>query len=264
MFRHPSCIVLERLFNYHLGKLTGTLVERREGGYVLTPLGYNLLRSIEDLSAFSYETEPEQRIDTACPFCGDNLVAVYSRELLTVRCRSCEALSSGRFTTVGIQSTTGTDLSIDDLLRRAALNLFSKLRKSRHGICWDCLGELTRELTFCGGHNPGDGTCPDCEHRYSARVRVECQCCSAGGLGPLLEYALTHPATVAFYDRHGAGPKQIGPWRYRVTAFEGATETVVDRDPVTVEFRFSYEGESRRLTAHEHPEGPRLEPNYHS
>jgi len=249
-------------FNYHLGKLTDTLIEKHEDGYVLTPLGYNLLRSIDDLTAFSYETKPEQQVDTPCPFCGGELVVTYSRELLTVRCRNCEALSSGRFTTVGIRSTTGTDLSIDGLLRRAALNLFSKLRKSRHGVCWDCLGELARELTLCDSHDPGDGTCPNCEHRYTARVRVECQYCSAGGLGPLLEYALSHPATVAFYDCHGAGPKQLGPWRYRVTAFKRATEAVVDRDPATVEFRFEYQGESRRVTAHERPGGLCFESEY--
>ena len=248
-------------FNYHLGKLTGNLVEKREDGYVLTPLGYNLLRSIDDLTAFSYETEPEQQINTPCPFCGGDLFVTYSRELLTVRCRDCEALSSGRFTTIGIRATAGRDLSVDGLLRRAALELFSKLRKSRHGICWDCSDKLTRELVLCESHEPGGGgTCPDCEHRYATRVRVECQYCSAGGLGPLFEYALTHPATIAFYDRHDAGPTQVGPWEYRVTAFEGATETIVDHDPVTVAFRFECEGEPWRLTAHERPDGLRFEP----
>lgn len=235
-------------FNYHIGRLTGKLVEKQDGEYVLTPLGYNLMRSIQELRSFSYEVQPEQRIDTPCPFCGGDLVTEYRRELVRVRCCDCGGLSGGELMSARIRATA-TDLGMRQLLDRAVLNLFSRLRKSRYGVCWNCLNRLEQSLVVCGDHQRREGgACAECLTRHRVRTRVECQNCDTSDSGPLLEYAVTHPVTMAFFHRHGTGPAQRGPWRYWLAAFENASERLVENSPTTVGFEFEHAKESCLVT----------------
>lgn len=240
-------------FNYHLGQLTGTLVEKREDGYALTPLGYNLMRSIERYSSFAYETRPERTLEEPCPFCGGDLVGAYRREIVSIRCRDCDGLAApGNFTFVQLPSTGTADLSTAGLIDAATLELFSKVTASGHGFCWSCHAAVAPSLECCDAHEPtAGGTCDRCGQRFRTTIHVECDRCGTRGQGPLLEYVLTVPDVGARLRAADVGPRQVGPWRYRLAAFGAVAETVVATDPVAVEFDFALDDRSFTVTVDE-------------
>jgi hypothetical protein len=227
-------------FNYHLRQLDGVLVESREDGYVLTPLGYNLMQSIDRYDAFEYATLDERVIEDPCPYCGGDLAAEYSREVLSVRCRDCGGLASeGSFTFVEVSATGERRPGMSDLLDAATLAMFRKIRASSQGICWDCRSAMERSIERCEAHVRGPGgVCDECDLRYEAAVDAECPDCGANGRGPILEYAIVSPTVGAFFAGFDSGPAQVGPWKYRLAALGAATERVVDTDPVVVEYGF--------------------------
>jgi hypothetical protein len=236
-------------FNYHLDQLTGTLVDQREGGYVLSPLGYNLLHAIDRYRDYEYSTREEWTVGADCPFCDGRLVADYRRDVLSVRCRDCGGLASeGNFTFVELPATGTGGLSGDDLLDVATLAMFSKIRASKHGFCWDCNARMRTDITHCQSHTRGsDGICPECSLRFRTNVDATCETCGTSGHGPVVEYALLDPRVARFLDGHGRSLDQVGPWQYRLGAFRAVRETALDTDPTTVEVVFGIGEETMRV-----------------
>jgi hypothetical protein len=244
-------------FNYHLRQLDGVLVADRDDGYVLTPLGYNLMRSIGRYDDFEYATVDERAVDDPCPFCDGTLVVEYSREVLSVRCRDCGGLASGgNFTFVEVPSTGAGALDVTELLDAATLAMFEKVRSASRGICWDCRGAMDRSVGVCEGHDTGpDGTCGACDLRFATDVSAVCENCGNRGQGPALEYAVAAPGVAAFFDRFGLGPGTAGPWGYRLAAMGTASETVRETDPVTVDVTFEHEDAACTATVADRPDG---------
>ena len=236
-------------FNYHLGQLSGVLVEDLEDGYVLTPLGYNLMRAIERYATFEYDTVDEQVLDDPCPFCGGDLVADYRREILGVRCRDCPGLAlDGNFTFVQLPATGAQHLSMPGLLDAATLAMFSKITASFHGVCWECHAPMERTFEVCEEHEPDfEGICAACDLRYRTLVRANCPNCGTGGRGPVLEYAIVSSAVRALFADAGLGPEQVGPWNYRLAAFESVAGTTVETDPIAVEIAFELDGRTEHV-----------------
>jgi len=235
-------------FNYHLGKLTDIVLRDREDGYVLTPLGYNLMQAIDQYGDFGYDIRKSQALDSPCPYCGGDLVGEYRRGIVSVTCRDCGGLASGgNFTFVEVSGSGTSSLSMAALLDIATLSMFSKIRSSRYGFCWNCSGLLHRALNHCADHAPTDtGICERCDHRYRTRIHVECPTCGTSGGGPGLEYAIVSPMVMTFYEDRGSGPAAVGPWEYRLAALGAAEETVVEMDPLAVDINFIL-GDTNRL-----------------
>ena len=233
-------------FNYHLERLTGGLVEFRGDGYVLSPLGYNVMRALDTFATFEYETVDESHLPGPCPFCAGELVASYRREILEVRCRDCGGLAEdGNFTFVQLESSTAEGVGIERLLDAGTLRLERRVDSSHHGLCWECYGRLDRSVVLCRDHDRGeDGICEDCRHRYAGHVEIDCRNCGTGGTGPLVEYAALVPAVRAAFEREGCGPATLGPWGFRLAAFGAVTEDVISRTPPTVTCRFDPGGET--------------------
>jgi DNA-binding transcriptional ArsR family regulator len=237
-------------FNYHLGELTGTLVDDVEDGYVLTPLGYNLMRAIDRYADFEYDTIDEWAVSDPCPFCDGTLAATYRREVLEVRCRDCAGLGAdGNFTFVELSSIGAQYLEREQLLDAAILALSSKVRSSMWGVCWDCNAPMETTLVLCDDHDPGSGgTCSNCENRYRTRVRASCPTCGTSGFGPIAEYAIVTDAVGAFFETADRGPSSVGPWQYRLTALEATTERVTGTEPATTEITFAFREDTCRAT----------------
>lgn len=244
----PFSVLLERTgiddsgnFNYHLGRLGDVLVEHRDGGYVLTPLGFNLMHAIDTYATFEYETVLPTEIDDACPFCGDSLVVSYERELVHVRCPGCGGLGGdGNVQFVKVPATGVQRLGHRAMLDVATLVLESRVRSSLHGFCWGCRSRIDRTVFVCEEHEPGsDGHCEHCDGRFESFLKVNCGNCGLSGAGPLLEYALVTPAVQGFLAQHGENPDEDGPWRSRLRALNALTETVVSTDPIEVAFEFA-------------------------
>jgi len=233
-------------FGYHLERLVGTLLEKTAEGYLLSPLGYNIMRALDTYATFEYETLEETVLADPCPFCGGALVASYQREVLEVNCRNCDGLAeTGYFTFVQLESTTAADLDTQDLLDAGIQNLEQRVRSSLYGRCWECHRTLERTLEHCDEHTAtGAEVCPECDHRYAMLIDVNCPNCGTGGRGPLFEYAMLVPEVRMLFADRGLGARQVGPWRYRLTAFGAVEETDLTTDPPGVTYRFVLKDDS--------------------
>ena len=225
-------------FNYHLRQLEGTLLERTDDGYALSPLGFHVLQALETQATGTEIELGPATLDDPCPFCGGELVASYEREILAVECRDCPGLGGGDINLVRCPPVPGREL--EELLEIGVSRLLTQLSTVARGRCPACDGPMSSTTTHCSEHVPG-GDCPACSVRFATRTESTCDACGAGGVGPLSEQAFVEPATVAFFERHGLGPHSASPWRYRLAFLSGLTETVRSTDPLTAAFAFEPE-----------------------
>ena len=230
-------------FNYHLGKLSGTLVEQYDDGYHLSPLGYNLMRAIEQFGTFEYDTTSETELEEPCPFCGGSMVGAYERQLVQVRCRDCGGLAEdGNLTFVQLPATGVQHHDLETMLDVAILELESRVRASKHGVCWQCHDATERTFTECDDHRlDATGICVNCNSRFNSDVHVDCSNCGTSGAGPLFEYALVTPEVRSGLRSVKPELSAFGPWKFRLAAFEGLSETIRSAEPLTVEYEFRFE-----------------------
>ncbi len=247
-------------FNYHLGQLTDVLVDGRDDGYVLTPLGYNLMRAIDRYTIYEYDPLEPWTLEDPCPYCDGRLSAAYRREVLEVTCQDCGGLSGeGNFTYVELPATGAGELDRGELLDAATLAMGSKIRSSARGICWDCYAPMTLEVDVCRTHERGErGICPTCTDRHQSKVDVACPTCGTSGHGPVLEYAIASSPVATFFDGVDRGPWSVGEWRYRLAALGAASERVLASDPVAVAFTFTVEDASYEVVVEERDAGIKL------
>lgn len=206
--------------------------------------------AIDRYTTYQYGTRDDWTIADPCPFCDGRLSAEYRREILEVRCLDCAGLAEeGNFTFVDLPSSGIRELDRQELLDAAAFTMMSRIRSSIHGICWDCHAPLSLDANVCDEHTERmDGNCATCRQRYQATIGVSCATCGTEGFGPLVEYAIISPPVRTFFESLGSAPWDIGPWRYRLTALESVSETVLQTGPLTVAFEFSSAGATRGIT----------------
>lgn len=232
-------------FNYHLDQLVGVLVEDHDEGYLLSPLGYNLMRAIDAHAALEYETIERTELADPCPFCGGTLAASYRREMLSVECVDCGGLGDGGdFLHTQIPMTTTGTLDVPSLLDVGSHNVTQRVGTSFQGFCWECHGPVDRTLMACRDHQRNEeGYCPECGGRFAVKLDVECPNCGTGGAGSLVEYAMVTPAVQALFADHGRGLRQIGPWAYRLAALEAVEQRDVTADPTGATYRLEVGGD---------------------
>ena len=233
-------------FNYHLGVLTDRFVERTDGGYVLSPLGFSVMQAIDAHTAFSDRTIEPTALEASCPFCSGSLLASYDREILRVACSDCEALGGGDLFRVRCPATGSATLELPALLDVGVLRLLTQVSAARYGFCPACYGATELSLTRCPAHDPPG--C-DCGRRSPIGCDVECTACGAGGSGPLAEQAFADPRTIAFFDGHSLGPQSAGLFEYRLAFLSRLDDRVVSTEPLTVAFEVVIAGDRRRLLA---------------
>ena len=236
-------------FNYHLGELTDRFVERTDGGYVLSPLGFSVMQAIDAHTAFTDRTIEPTALQASCPFCSGSLLASYGREILRVGCPDCEALGDGDLFRVRCPATGSAGLDLPDLLDVGVLRLLTQVDAARHGFCPACYGETELSLAFCADHHPPG--CEGCGRRSPVGSDVECTACGAGGSGPLAEYVFADPRTIASFERHGLGPESVGLFDYRLAFLSRFEERLLSTDPLVVEYEVRDDDERFRLTVRE-------------
>lgn len=228
-------------FNYHLEKLTGDLIEKRADGYVLSPLGFNLMRSITTYEGFEYRTLPGTPLEDDCPFCGGRLVASYERELVQTECEDCGGLAHGTIGNVHLPVTEIGVVDVGRVLDAATLRLQSRVEHASYGVCWRCQADIEPEIEVCTDHDPApDGVCRACENRYRASFGIDCAECQTAGLGPLVEVALVSPIVAGFFADHDAGRRSNGAFRYRLDGFASIEEAVTRVDPPAIRYHVTW------------------------
>lgn len=227
-------------FNYHLQSLEGVTVERTDDGYLLTPLGYNLMRMIDRYASFEYQQRSPTVLDRSCPFCDGELVGRYERELLHVRCQECWGIGDdGTINYVQIPSPSRADIELSLLLDIATMEMEARIRYTETGLCPECFAELDREITVCDEHAPDNtGRCGSCPNRFAGAISATCPACGWGGGGPALEFALLDPTLRTAFDEVGRGPQSAGPWAYRLNALARAEESQTNADDTRLVYQF--------------------------
>lgn len=185
-------------FAYHLDQLTGTFLHKTDRGYTFTWSGERIVRTI---LAGGYGTPIEFEdvdVDEPCPICGESALAASSEDVtIRIRCGSCDAAVTSFPVTPGLAA----DRDPNAIVRAAERQTRSNFDDIFAGDCPKCGGRLDREIREIDPF-PGD----------PYLVVSRCRLCLAP-FGLLLSvWALSHPATVAFYWSHGVDIRDRPIW----------------------------------------------------
>lgn len=192
--------------NYHLSRLDGRFLARRDGEYDLRPAG-----RFAHLVAVRSTREPTHApvdTDADCPACGDRLVARRDGETVTVSCPACA------------RPVTRADAPLvdpSDVGRTAFLDALDRTVRERVGF-------LSR------------GLCPWCRSPTATAVadddsafRHRCDSCASVHRTTPGEHLLDHPDVVAFHRRRGV---ELGDQRVWTLPFVATGDVDVRaRDP---------------------------------
>jgi DNA-binding transcriptional ArsR family regulator len=181
-------------FNYHLDRLLGGFVEKRDGAYRLTYQGHFVVSS---LLAGTYETDASVSlsVDSDCPFCGRPQRATFDDGTVAITCPADHSF------TQDLPPGTAAERSAEDLLALTALEMRTNAGYVIEGVCADCYGTLATELR--------DGTGMEgVEHLFVA----DCTRCGQRFGGPPAFLSLAHPAVVSFYRDHGVDLSERPCW----------------------------------------------------
>lgn len=184
-------------FNYHLGQLLDTFVQKTGDRYRLRYAGKQLVGAV---LAGVYTREREIQtidLDQDCRLCGGPLLGTYGEEVLEVFCSDCgERVSS-------YQAPPGVFDPYDLERLPQIVDRWFKLLLARTaaGFCALCLGPLSAEIGRV-----------DSGFDESIAVQYHCDRCGhqidtvAGGI------VLDHPAVISFHHRHGIDIHETPIW----------------------------------------------------
>ena len=222
-------------FNYHLTKLTGRLVAKRDDGYELKPPGNNIYQAIVS-GAYTDEagTDPVPVDDEHCPYCGADAAAWYEDSHFHLGCSECENL----VIRYPIPPASFNPDQPESLLAAGGAYILRDQASMRQGICPYCAGEVESELTKEGG-----GLEEFNERVYSSVARFVCVRCS-WSMHCGVPFALNiEPAVVSFFHDHGIAIFEHHPW----SIYQYAEDRVLSRDPWRVEVTCRIDGSTLRV-----------------
>lgn len=241
-------------FNYHLGRLVGHFIEKTDEGYRFRYAGRKVVRAVIAGSFNERGRLGPLSVEGTCAECGaEALRAEYAEEYLLVTCADCgEALTGNHFPPGALDHHDP-----DSAMRAFDRVVRERVRLAADGVCSECMGPMTGEVTE---EIPA-------EWGFDVLPFYECDaCCNwvAPSFGMLV---LDHPAVVSFLHEQGErvddrpywdvpvcvsdrywDVESEDPWRVRVTVpgddeqlavvVDGDLAVVsVDREPVASDLR---------------------------
>lgn len=221
-------------FNYHLQKLVGTFVERRdvedsqlvgsmgpdrEDGYALRPEGTTLTRLIRGWTFTGPRSLDAFEIDLDCYHCGTAVEATYDNWLFALQCPDCEYLYDYNLVPPGVVD----DDEATVLARVAEYNRHVRLAFAR-GVCAMCASGLDAEFRdpAAMGYPRGD--------RRAAFVKRTCDHCGHTDNLTVGEVALRDADLVSFCRERGLDVTTAPIWELEFAATDRHT-TVHSTDP---------------------------------
>jgi hypothetical protein len=190
--------------HYHVDRLRGQFVHKTEGGYELSPVGWQLVGAI--LSGTVTSSLPDRTVPSPgnCADCGGDLVAGLRASGVTIECVDCGFVQTDPDVPPGIfegWSDEEIPAVLGQYLRRWESD-------AAHGFCPNCEGRVDRVVTA-----PGEEGAPDWFERGGPAALVVTTCRRCGywwhGFPPIP--ALVEPAVVAFHHEHGIDLRDQ-PW----------------------------------------------------
>lgn len=235
-------------FNYHLEKVVGQFVEKREDGYRLRRSGLMLVQSIIAGTATDDPDFEEAHIDAECPFCGAQTIVTYANRNVYQVCSECEGAGESTDehpdgTLVGwtMEPTGLAGRGPEELFTASTIKTFARIGLRFEGICPECSGPVEWSMDVCEEHEDRDGEpCPSCGHMYAIIAKEVCRRCKSSGYGSPGIKTLFHPAVVSFLYEHGTevGFTSTTDFEDVITVLDlvkDFEEVVVSTDPLRIE-----------------------------
>jgi len=272
-------------FNYHLDRLTGHFVRKREGGYELRRAGERVVEAVLSGAVTDAPVLERTEIDHPCHFCGAPVAVRFREERVEVFCTECPgtyARTSGPDADGETAPASGEDAGRDEsrgatagylgyhplppagvagrdpaAVFRAAwtwghLELFA----AAAGVCPRCSAALDRRRRFCESHDAArheraeEALCDACGRRHAVAVDLDCSNCIYAESGAAVVGLADSPPLLAFLLDHGLNP--LAPTDETLPALSAAyndfAESVRSTDPFEAEFTFAVDGDELALT----------------
>jgi hypothetical protein len=217
-------------FNYHLKRLQGNLVEKREGGYRLSDIGHHFVALLVS-GRFDPDSKREfPDVETPCLLCPESASVTYEDGMLRTSC------DNGHSSMMNVGPELLDSHSVAETLNIAFRRTLWEAKSTMSGICPYCEGETTAAV-----NRLRDGPIPLLYEWTCDRCGVFLQN-SPGGC------VLFHPAVVSFCYQHDVDIFQR-PWDMMVHNVE--TGTVVSEEPLRVQVGIALDEERLVLTLDE-------------
>lgn len=202
-------------FNYHLGKLVGRFVEKRDEGYRLTYAGSRVVGAVYEGTYAEGDDIDPIALDANCIECGASVQLSYADERVTVGCSECENVDSE------FGFPPGAIAGRDPETLPAALTSYmvTMLERLVAGFCSNCAGPVSPVIDSEG--EAGEGQIP---------VEFACERCQSQATSSLASVLLTEPAVVAFHYDHGVDVRDALLWSLPWLV-DSETEQVSDSPP---------------------------------
>jgi hypothetical protein len=241
-------------FNYHLQRLVGEFVERREeghsqlvetvvehegSGYALRPKGTMLTRTIRATTGADDASLPPTELDVDCYFCGKPVEATYENALFKIQCPDCSYLYEYDFTPPGVLNCDEESI----VSQASEYNRSVRLAFSR-GVCHLCGN--TVETTFVDPSETGY-PCPD---KRAVCINRSCDHCNHRNYLRVGEALLGNPALIAFCHERGLDVTTTPIWQLEFVVTDRHV-TVRSTDPWEVTLRVPLDGDTFELVVDE-------------
>jgi DNA-binding transcriptional ArsR family regulator len=215
-------------FNYHLDKLSGSFITKREGQYI--PLGPTM-EVASAVHAGTYSSEPGEHStesDWHCPECDDRLLLQYTGELLFLWCER----DDGYLLAYGMPPGAFEGRSLEELAAVTYRRATMEINTARQGICPRCWGHT--RVSY-----PVDPEAPPQLHAAgdAVQTRLVCDRCWLRYNVPLRAVVASSPTVRSLLRRDG-----LDPVRAAITGQAGDTTldwavSVDEEDPVRASVR---------------------------
>lgn len=240
-------------FNYHLGKLTDHFVRQTDDGYVLTQLGFYVVRGVIAGTVGERPSVGPARIDADCPLCAGSVEVVYRDLTMQAHCTQCSGIwdrdddSRGHLFLWDLPPAVVVDRTPEEAFHATVAYISNRVASFRNGVCPRCSGRVEGTIDVCDEHDPGAGeVCPRCDRHHLSEITDVCTQCKSFVRGPVTVAILDRPTVTAFYHEHGID-NRFETWQ----AFKRAqtvSEELVGRDPPRIRVTIPAEEDELRLT----------------
>ena len=207
-------------FNYHLDKLRGRFVRKRDGGYELTVAGRQIVGAIHaGAYTMSGSVEPIP-LEESCPSCGGSMTFHYEDEHMAIECGDCDLQL-----TAGVPPGVFEGLDREEFPAVATQYLRATLDKVKRGFCWYCDGQIERDIVPVRDLVPPEREDVGVDEDVPM-AKYTCGRCGASLTNDLGTSFLEEPAVATFFDDHGVDVQ--GPDWWRLNLFDRARVEFVD------------------------------------
>ncbi|RRJ28575.1 winged helix-turn-helix domain-containing protein [Halocatena pleomorpha] len=238
--RNRAAVADSGRFNYHLGKLIGTFVQREECRYGLTYAGRRIVGAILD-GTYTKRAEIDPfEIGSLCSACGSSLEASYESDQFVVRCPNCAETVLRFAFPPGVLDGRPRE----EFAETASRWIRAQLSFTVNGVCPNCAGVITHSITRESE-----------QHSRAAGLEYDCKRCQHHATTTVGMHLSYHPAVIALYDEHGidlneaflqsyvdnadqcTSVRSENPWRISVSVSlaDDELELVVDEELNVVE-----------------------------